>query len=245
MDDGIKLSLETYYKRFKNIGESENFIHSFLDSTFWSDQNLAIGRRTSYGLEFLLQKKQVTNYYGTISVSLSKTTDDDPRLGKDGSTYPSQYDYPVIINLVGGKIVKGVRSWFDDQPFFIKYPSYVLPFSDEMEISFKYRYQTGGPYTPRNSSTFRQYREGGVQWSQFSWIESSNINSIRYPDYSRLDIEWISRFYMQNWNINVYIALMNVFNTKNVFYYNYRSDGTIGVTYQFGFFPVGGIEVEF
>jgi hypothetical protein len=245
MDDGIKLSMETYYKRFKNIGVSENFIHSFLDSTFWSDRNRALGKRTSYGLEFLLQKKQVTNYYGTVSVSLSKTIDNDPRLGKEGNTYPSQYDYPVIVNLVGGKIVKGLRSWLNDQPFFIKYPSYILPFSDEMEISFKYRYQTGGPYTPRNSSTFRQYREGGIKWSQFSWIESSNINSARYPDYSRLDIEWISRFYMENWNINVYIALMNVFNTKNVFFYNYRSDGTIGITYQFAFFPVGGIEVEF
>jgi hypothetical protein len=245
LDDGIKLSVESYYKRFKNIAIGEEFIHSYLDSIFWSDKNFAIGKRTSYGIEFLLQKKQVTNYYGTVSVSLSKTIDEDPRLGKEGNTYPSQYDYPVIINLVGGKIVKGVRSWLDDQIFLIKYPSYILPVSDEMEISFKYRYQTGGPYTPLNRTTFKQSRVGGVAWSQFGWISSSDINSARYPDYSRLDIEWISRFYMQNWNINVYIALMNVFNTKNVFYYNYRSDGTIGVTYQFGFFPVGGIEVEF
>ncbi|MBN1397765.1 MAG: TonB-dependent receptor, partial [Bacteroidetes bacterium] len=245
MDDGIKLSVEAYYKKFKNIGLEESFIYSYIDSTFWSDRILAVGKRTSYGLEFLLQKKQVTSYYGTISVSLSKTTDEDPRLGKEGNTYPSQYDYPVIINLVGGKIVKGVRSWLDDQFFLIKYLTHILPFSDEMEISFKYRYQTGGPYTPRERSSFRQYREGGVQWSQFSWISSRNINSARYPDYKRLDIEWISRFYMQNWNINVYIALMNVCDSKNVFFYNYRSDGTIGVTYQFGFFPVGGIEIEF
>jgi hypothetical protein len=245
MDDGIKLSVESYYKRFKNIGIGEDYIHSYLDSTFWSDKTFALGKRTSYGIEFLLQKKQVTNYYGTISVSLSKTIDDDPRLGKEGNTYPSQYDYPVIVNVVGGKIVKGIRSWLDDQIFLVKYPSYILPVSDEMEISFKYRYQTGGPYTTLNRTAFKQHREGGVQWSQFGWIQSSNINSSRYPDYSRLDIEWISRFYMQKWNINVYIALMNVFNTKNVFYYNYRSDGTIGVTYQFGFFPVGGIEVEF
>jgi hypothetical protein len=245
MDDGIKLSVETYYKKFKNIAVSEDYIHSYLDSTFWSDKNFAIGKRSSYGLEFLLQKKQVTNYYGTVSVSLSKTVDDDPRLGKEGNTYPSQYDYPLIIDLVGGKIVKGVRSWLDHQPFFIKYPSYIFPLSNEMEISFKYRYQTGGSYTPMNPTRFKQSREGGVAWSQYSWLASSDINSVRYPDYSRLDIEWISRFYMQNWNVNVYIALMNVFNTKNVFYYNYRSDGTYGITYQFGFFPVGGIEVEF
>ncbi|MGD1044078.1 MAG: TonB-dependent receptor [Bacteroidota bacterium] len=152
LDEGIKLSMETYYKKFSNIAVSEEYIHSLID-TNWSDKNLAIGTRYSYGLEFLLQKKQVTNYYGTISVSLSNTTDDDPRISMEGKTYPSQYDYPIIINLVGGKIVKGTRSWLAKQPFFIKYPLYILPLSDEMEISCKYRYQTGGVYTPRESTT--------------------------------------------------------------------------------------------
>jgi hypothetical protein len=245
LDDGVKLSLEAYYKKFSNISVEESYIHSLVDSN-WTDRNLAVGKRKSYGLEFLLQKKQVTNYYGTISISLSKTEDDDPRIGREGKTYPSQYDYPLIVNLVGGKIVKGVRSWLNDQPFFIKYPSYILPFSDEMEISVKYRYQTGGPYTPKLFSPYAQYWEGGMQWSKGKWeYDKSHVNADRYPNYSRLDIQWISRFYMQNWNINVYIALMNVLNTKNVFYYEYRSDGTRETVYQFSFFPVGGIEIEF
>ncbi len=244
MDDGIKLSIEAYYKKFKNIAVEQNFVYSAID-TFWSDRNLAIGQRTSFGVEFLLQKKQVTNYYGTVSISLSKTEEVDPRIPQIVSTYPSQYDYPVIINLVGGKIVKGVRSWFDEQPFFIKYPSYILPFSDEMEISFRYRYQTGGPYTPREFSTYQQYWEGNMKWSKGSWISTNRVNSVRYPDYSRLDLQWISRFYMRNWNINVYIALQNLLNNKNVFFYEYRSDGTQETVYQFAFFPVGGIEIEF
>jgi hypothetical protein len=114
-----------------------------------------------------------------------------------------------------------------------------------MEISCKYRYQTGGPYTPNVWTTREQTWEGGVQWSRGAWKSSDQINSVRYPDYSRLDIQWISRFYMQHWNINVYIALMNVCNTKNVFYYEYRTDGTRETVYQFTFFPVGGIEIEF
>ncbi len=245
LDDGVKLSVETYDKKFSNISVEETYVHSLID-TNWTDRNLAIGTRRSYGLEFLLQKKQVTNYYGTISISLSKTTDDDPRIGREGNTYPSQYDYPVIINLVGGKIVKGARSWFDKQPFFIKYPFYILPFSNEMEISIKYRYQTGGVYTRQTFTPYIQNWEGGMQWSKGAWESDKNdINGERYPNYSRLDIQWISRFYMKNWNINVYIALMNVLNHKNVFYYEYRSDGTIETVYQFAFFPVGGIEVEF
>ncbi|HCV42333.1 MAG TPA: hypothetical protein DGH68_02530, partial [Bacteroidetes bacterium] len=62
---------------------------------------------------------------------------------KQVETYPSEYDYPLIVTLIGGKVVKGVRDWLNDSPFFLKYPSYVLPFSNEMELSFKYRYQTG------------------------------------------------------------------------------------------------------
>ena len=244
LDDGIKVSLEAYYKKFGNIAISQEFIHS-ADITYRSDTSLAVGQRQSYGLEFFIQKKQVTNYYGTMSVSLSKTEDFDPRIGQEGKIYPSQYDYPIIVNLVGGKIVKGVRSWLNGQSFFIKYPSYILPLSDEIEISCKYRYQSGGPYTPNDWTTSEQIWEGGIQWSRGAWKTSSRMNSVRYPNYSRLDIQWISRFYMQNWNINIYIALMNLFNTKNVFYYEYRSDGTRETVYQFTFFPVGGIEIEF
>ena len=245
LDEGIKASLEAYYKKFSNVAMNQQFIHSIVDETYRSDTTLAVGKRQSFGLEFFIQKKQVTNYYGTLSVSLSKTEEEDPRIGHEGKTYPSQFDYPVIINLVAGKIVKDIRSWFNDQPFFIKYPAYILPFSDEMEISCKYRYQTGGPYTPNVWTTREQTWEGGVQWSRGAWKSSDQINSVRYPDYSRLDIQWISRFYMQHWNINVYIALMNVCNTKNVFYYEYRTDGTRETVYQFTFFPVGGIEIEF
>ncbi|HVN47426.1 MAG TPA: TonB-dependent receptor [Bacteroidota bacterium] len=244
MDEGIKLSLEAYYKKFSNLSVSEQFIYSAID-TFWSDKNLAIGKKTSYGIEFFLQKKQVTNYYGTVSISLSQTMETDPRIPPLVGTYRSQYDYPVIVNLVGGKIAKGARSWLNDQTFFIKYPSYILPISDEMEISFRYRYQTGGPYTPNIFVTNEQTWEGNIKWSKGVWIASNDINSARYPDYSRLDLQWISRFYMQHWNINAYIALMNVLNRKNVFYYEYRSDGTKETVYQFAFFPVGGIEIEF
>lgn len=244
LDEGVKLSIEAYYKRYKNIVISQEFIYS-ADNTYRSDTNLAVGRRESYGIEFFLQKKQVTNYYGTVSVSLSKTEDFDPRIPRIVERYPSEYDYPVIVTLVGGKIVKGTRSWLDETPFFIKYPSYILPISDEMEISFRYRYQTGRPYTPYYFTNNVQKREGGIKWSEGAWLASNNINSMRYPDYSRFDIQWISRFYMNKWNINVYIALMNLFDHKNVFFQIYRSDGTIETVYQFRFFPVGGIEVEF
>ncbi len=244
LDDGIKLSLEAYYKKFRNVVVSEEFVYSAID-TFRSDRNLPIGERRSYGVEFLLQKKQVQDYYGTVSVSYSITEDIDPRIPKVTDAYPSEYDYPLIASAVAGVIVKRARSWLNEMPSFIRYPLYILPLSDEMEVSFRYRYQTGRPHTPYDFSRLLQHREGGMKWSSGAWQSSKGVNSERYPDYSRLDLQWISRFYMQNWNINVYVALMNVLNTKNVFYFEYRSDGTRETVYQFSFFPVGGIEIEF
>jgi hypothetical protein len=32
-----------------------------------------VGTQTSYGLEFFLEKKQVTDWFGTLSISLSKS----------------------------------------------------------------------------------------------------------------------------------------------------------------------------
>ena len=241
---GLKMSAETYYKDYDQVAVSEDFIYSAVD-TFWSDRYLPTGRRESYGIEFLLEQKQVEDIYGTVSLSLSRTQETDPRLPPLVDRYASEYDYPLILTLIGGKVVKGVRAWLDDAPFFLKYPSYLLPLSDEMEISFKFRYQTGRPYTPREFVGWKQVREGGVHWSRGAWVTSGDHNSSRYADYSRLDLQWLSRFYFSNWNINVYVALMNVLDRKNVFYRNYRSDGTVETVHQFAFFPVVGVEAEF
>jgi hypothetical protein len=243
-DRGLKMSVETYYKRYENDAVSEQFVYS-ADPTFWSDRYLAIGERRSYGLEFFLEQKQVEDVFGVLSVSLSRSWMRDPRRPPRGRSFASDYDYPVIVTALAGKVVKGVRDWLDKTPFFVKYPSYILPFSNEMELSFRYRYQSGRPYTPREYGTWKQVREGGVKWSKGSWITSDAANGARYPHYSRLDLQWISRFYFNRWNINVYISLQNVLNRKNVFFENYRSDGTRETVYQFTFLPVAGLEVEF
>ncbi|MBI3189310.1 MAG: TonB-dependent receptor, partial [Ignavibacteriales bacterium] len=243
-EHGLKMSFETYYKTYDQIAIEDDFIYSS-NQLFWSDERRTIGERKSYGLEFYLEQKQVEDFFGTLSVSLSKTQDKDPRNPALVDWYNSDYDYPVILTAIGGKVVKDVRSWLDDAPFYLKYPSYILPLSNEMEISFKYRYQTGRVYTPQEYVTWKQDREGGVKWSGGTWISTNNINTERYPNYSRLDLQWLSRFYMKGYNINAYFALMNVFNTKNVFFENHRSDGTIETVYQFSFFPVLGVEVEY
>jgi len=244
LDQGLRFTVEAYYKKYSNVVVSEDFVYAAID-TFWSDRSLPIGERRSYGLELFLEQKQVRDYFGTLSVSLSKTQDTDMRVPPLVERYPSDFDYTLITTLVAGHVLRGARDWLDQTPFFIKYPSYLLLLSNEIELSLKYRYQTGRVYRPQEYVQWKQLREGGVRWSDGAWVGTDRINAERYPDYSRLDLQWLSRFYFQHWNINVYIALQNVLNRKNVFFQNYRSDGTVETVYQFAFFPVFGLEFEF
>lgn len=244
LDDGLKVSLEAYTKRYRAVAVSESFVYSSID-TFWSDRYLTDGRRRSYGVELLVEKKQIRDFFGTLSVSLSKTEDADPRVPALTSWYPSDYDYPVIVTAVGGQVVRGIRDRLNELPAGLNYLAFLLPLSNEVEFSAKYRFQTGRPYTPKEYVSRQQFREGGVRWSPGSWVATERINAERYENYSRLDLQWISRFYFNSWNINVFIALQNVLDTRNVFYRDYRSDGTVETVYQFRFFPVGGVEVEF
>jgi outer membrane receptor protein involved in Fe transport len=245
LDEGLKVSVEAYYKNYDKLPVDEEFIYYSADNTFRSDKILNIGKRKSYGIEFFLQQKQVKDYYGTFSYSYSKTMEEDPRIPQQVDQYPFTYDFPHIFTLIMGKVIKGTRAALDEMPFFIKYPAMIFPISDDMEISFKFHYQTGRPYTPKVFMTDRQYRIGGGLWSRGGWIDGDQRNSARYPDYHRLDFQWLSRYHLSGWNIEIYIVIQNLYNRGNVLDINYRSDGTTENLYQFSFFPVGGIAIEF
>lgn len=250
IDEGLKASVEAYYKTYDNLPFTEEFIRS-ADVTFRSDKKESVGKRTSRGIELFIQLKQVEDLYGTFSLSYSKTTTTDPRLNLPGfvpvnqGEYPADYDFPFLLTLVGGKIVHDVRKTLDEAPFYIKYPSYLLPLSDDMEFSVRFRYSSGKPYTKREFTPNIQRREGGITWSKGYWYESNIVNGERYPDYHRLDLQWLSRWHNEGYNIVVVAALQNVYNQANVAGYQYMSDGTKETIYQFSFFPVVGASIEF
>lgn len=244
LDEGLKLTVEGYYKQYDNIPEREEYIH-FTDRTFRSNRNLTVGKQTVYGIDFMMQQKLVKSYYGTISYSRTWSRDEDPRIGYEGKDYPSDYEFPHVLNIIVGKRFSSLRSELDRMPFFIKYPSYMLPFSDDMEISLRWRYASGKPYTPRQWSTREQSYEGETRWSSGVWVPTDEINSARYPDYHRLDLAFSSRYNFNGWNLSVFLSIQNLYNRKNIAAYQYNSDGTIDTVYQFSILPVGGIELEF
>lgn len=244
LDDGLKVTLEGYYKQYSDIPVSEQFIH-FFDRMYRSNVRTNTGEQNAYGIDLMIQQKLVKDYYGTLSYSkmLSKTK--DARIGREGEEYTSDYEFPNILTLIIGKRYAGLRKNLDEMPFYIKYPSMILPFSDDMEISVRYRYASGKVYTPKEWKTSEQYYEGEVRWSKGAWVEVDEINSARYPDYHRLDIALNSRYNFEKWSLSVYLSVQNLYNRKNIAGYQYNSDGTRDNIYQFSLLPVGGIEVNF
>lgn len=244
MGEGLKLNLEGYYKKYSDLPVREEFVR-FDDRTVRSDKILNIGERDVYGIDFLLQQKLVKDFYGTLAFSRMWSEVKDPRIGYSGNTYNSDYDFPYVVTMIIGKRFKNLRSDLNEMPFFIKYPTMILPFSDDMEISLRWRFASGRPYTPREYVNHEQHRTGGENWSDGSWISTSAINSERYPDYHRLDLGFNSRYNFDGWNLVVFLSIQNLYNRKNIAAYVYNSDGTIDNVYQFSILPVAGIEVEF
>lgn len=241
---GLKLEVEGYFKRYSRLPVSESFVH-FFDRTFRSEKILNIGRQDVYGVDLFVQQKLVEDIYGTVAFSRMFSKYYDPRIGMEGKTFTSGYDFPYVATVIAGKRFANLRSQLNHMPFFIKYPSYLLPFSDDMEISVRYRYATGKPYTPEVFVTSEQHREGGSKWSSGWWVPTDEINSARYPDYQRLDVALSSRFNFNKWNLVMYLSVQNVLNRKNIAYYQHNSDGTVETVYQFALLPVVGMEVEF
>jgi outer membrane receptor protein involved in Fe transport len=243
LDEGLKLTLEGYLKKYYDIPVREDFIH-YTDRTFRSEKYINTGRQSIYGIDFLIQQKMVKNFYGTISYSRMWSKEDDPRLGKEGNSYPSDYDYPHIFTIVFGRRFASLRDKLDHAPFYIKYPGYLLPFSNDMEISARWRFASGRAFTKKTFITTEQFYEGETRWSSGNWISSNEINSERYPAYHRLDLSFSSRYNFESWSLTVYLSVENIYNRKNVASYHYNSDGSRETNFQYSLLPVIGIEVE-
>ena len=185
----------------------------------------------------MLQKKYSNNWYSTFSYSNSVSISDDPREDRNG-TYSRTYDYGQVMTFIGGyKLHFRQYGWYnairDDK--ILKNLLYlpIMP-SDIFEISFRYRYMGGRPYTERHyEPTFRR------------WSYDSEWNIERYNYYSRLDIMFLRRFNFNKINLITFLDIQNVFNKNNDWEYVYLPDGSKEMSYQYKQLPIGGITIEF
>ena len=232
-----RLTLEVFKKEYDDMVTYEMLEGSDGRDSLNIYNTINGGSGRSNGIELFIQKKYSKNWYGSLAWSHSIAEGVDPRSDK---YYPWIYDYGDVVNVIGGyKVRYADYNWYRQfrENVWAKSFSW-LPFmpSDEFEISFKFRYMGGRPYTPKT------YDHRVRDW----YVESSQLwNTARYEPYLRLDLMLQQRFYFKRVNMVVFWDFLNVFNTDNPWEYIYLVDGKKEMYWQYKTMPIGGMILEF
>jgi hypothetical protein len=109
--------------------------------------------------------------------------------------------------------------------------------SRSLEVSSKFTYTSGRPDTPLLPESYEQNRQ---------IYDIEHLNSVRAPDYSRLDLRIDKRASHRWGSLVFYLELDNVYNRKNVLYqeWNAKKRERQAVN-QLSFMAIGGINVKF
>ncbi|WP_298535319.1 TonB-dependent receptor [uncultured Algibacter sp.] len=184
------ISIEGYYKTFKNIVEYKNGADLFINENIETQLLPADGY--AYGLEFGFYKNKgrlTGNLNYTYSVSKRKTTSAfDTENINNGSYYPSNYDRPHLLNVTA---------------------SYNL--GKKWDLGVFFTYQTGRPTTVPT---------GRLSFEGDPYLTYSDRNAFRIPDIHRMDISFTytptgnpNTKWQGSWNFGFY----NVYGSPNAF----------------------------
>ena len=247
----FRATIELYHKYYNNVythyywsHDPETYPEQLYHILDWENN----GNRKNLGMEFLLHKKLSNNWHGILSYSNSTSRAKDVRNIKqvpeidtfqdDGEWYPWDYDIHHKLTLIGGwKKKMSSHYWYKQLKSnnFFRILSPILPIADEIELSFRYAYTSGKPYTSRN------YYPELFDWK---YPDDANWNSSRFPDYKRLDLMFQKRHNYDKLNLVLYLNFINIFNRNNVLDWIYSQNGTKETVWHFKTLPIGGITIE-
>lgn len=212
------LKVEAFYKDYNNYPTSTIRPYLVLANTgagfAGSDDNFSsfgleplvdAGFGKARGVELSVQKKlSDIPYYGIFSFTYSKSD----YTSLDGIERTGSYDQNWIINLSGG-----------------------YKFNEFWEVSSKFRFASGKPYTP--------FLFDGSQLI-------IDYNSHRLKSSHSLDIRVDKRWYFSGWTLITYIDIQNIYNQKNQSGIRWdRREMRTDESSSIGILPSIGISAEF
>ena len=179
-----ELSLESYFKRSKNILDYKVGAQLLLNETIETEVLQGDGR--AYGIEFLLKKNggKLNGWLGyTYSRSFIRLDSDFPEERvNNGDYFRSNFDKPHDLSIVAN-----------------------YKFTKRFSASANFVYQTGRPVT---------YPIGSFNFNNSEFVFYSDRNEFRIPDYYRLDLSFnyegnhkIKKFAHSFWNFSIYNVL--------------------------------------
>jgi len=111
------------------------------------------------------------------------------------------------------------------------------------EIGAKWQYSTGNPYTPVINADIKPHPVTGSLLYVPIYGET---NSARLPPFHRLDFRINKSFIFNNWQMGIFLEILNAYNRKNVLTYDYNNGYTEReAVHQLPLMPYLGMTVEF
>ncbi len=230
-------TIEAYWKEYNDIPVF--YSNTTLDSSDFNDRMVNKGHAKSYGVELFLQKKMAKDMFGTVSYSWYRAFAQDTRSEKE-KFYPQEFDFQHVFNLVGGYRIpiKGNNiTPISERNGLVRFIAKALGWgSDELELSVRYRYVGGKPYSPKiyNHNVQRWYED-----------PSADYNTERLMAYHRFDFMILWHSHHEKFNVISYFDVQNVFNRNNIWDIQRNADGTREDILQYQVMPVGGFTLEF
>lgn len=189
--------VEGYYKDLSNLVVSrvnKDFYSGISDEAY-----NALPRYTNdadgeaWGFEFFANKTLSDDWYGWLSIAYSETKRKN-LITKESFKY--DYDQPWIVNLVS---------------------NYQL--NKDWQVGFKWRYQSGQLVTPIIGAEYAEDPENPDLYNPIY----ADLNSKRLPDYHRLDVRADRSFKYDNWQMDLYFEVLNLYGQENVVGYDYKN----------------------
>ncbi len=174
-------------------------------SAFGLEPLVSKGFGNARGVELSIQKKlSQTPYYGILSLTYSEAE----FTALDGIKRPGSYDQNWIFNISGGYKID--KHW---------------------EVSSKFRFASGKPYTPFNSD--------GTQ-------NISDYNTRRLKSLHSLDLRVDKRWFFTGWTLITYIDIQNIYNRNNLSGIRWDPrEQRVDESSSIGILPSIGISAEF
>jgi len=199
----------------------------------------SIGEGVSAGVELFAEKKLTDNVFWSAAYSFARSFYGDPRPGREGEWYPGDYDFRHLATLTGGwKADLLAYGWYRalHERLWFKLLCWIMPVADRVELSARWRYAGGRPYTEP------QYDETHQRWV----YDRERLNASRYEPYHRLDLRYERRYGFGLLQLIFYLDFQNIYNRRNLWTYIY-TDGSPEAYpyYQIPFFPAGGLIIGF
>ncbi|MBK7252479.1 MAG: TonB-dependent receptor plug domain-containing protein [Ignavibacteria bacterium] len=215
----LKATVELFYKNYK-------------DYPVWKDipTYILIDGGTEFGPNIVGEAVSAgTGYVKGIDVSLQK------KLSSQKGLYGIiNYSY---INTGFTALAGGEKPGaFDPGHQFTLIAGY--QFSSGWLAGLKFKYSGGRPYTPLDYDASKRVNR--------EVYATDDFNSSRYPYYMRIDMRVDKKFDFSKASLVCYIELQNLFDRENIYSYYWNEDNKKpGTIYQWAFFPVGGISIQF